>query len=188
MCVVFYPPPPPTVCRQRPFARRSAWWQPAGDHGATAVASLERDLAAVSIEDLAAERQAEAAAPRLRGVEGQQRLSHGLVVHAVAAVGDLDPGAAAGRRLDSQADLRLVVARLDGILEQVDQHLAELGRVEPSMGAGQRALQLHLREVLEGVEEAPPLDLLGPRPRQSREARIAVEEALQVVEPLAHAV
>src|SRR3954470_24744044 len=78
------------AARRPPRGRRRASGNQTDDADAAARARPNRQRAAVGLDDLAAERQAEAAPGRLGREEWQQRVLHHVVAHPLAAVLDAD--------------------------------------------------------------------------------------------------
>src|SRR5262245_7558202 len=112
--------------------------------GATAGARLVGDDAAVLRDDAMAQRQAEAGPARLGGEERGEEVALGVLGDAGTVVGDGDreelvavrPAAHVVARLDAGGHRQLALAaqRLDGVLDQVEEHLRQLRAVTEDRG------------------------------------------------------
>src|SRR4029453_5278150 len=126
--------------------------------GATAGARLVGDDAAVLRDDAMAQRQPESGPARLGGEERGEEVALGVLGHAGAVVRDGDgeelvavrPAAHVGPRLDAGGDGELALAAqcLDGVLDQVEEHLGQLRAVTEH--GGQAGIELRAqRDVAE---------------------------------------
>ena len=75
-------------------------------------------------------------------------------------------------------------AGLDRVLDEVDEHLLDLRRVEPAVALRQRFQHPKRQAVLEPPEQRLPGDRRRPWSRQLREPRVAVDEGREVRRPL----
>src|SRR5262245_8949659 len=112
--------------------------------GTTARARLVGDDAAVLRDDAMAQRQPEAGPARLGGEERREEVALGVLGHAGTGVRDGDreqlvavrPAAHVVARLDAGGHRQLALAaeRLDGVLDQVEEHLGQLRAVTEDRG------------------------------------------------------
>src|SRR5207249_11676700 len=135
-------------------------------------AVLEAQAAAVGLEDLVAEREPQARAERLRGVERHEGLRELLAGHAATPVRDADRRPAVGRLVDGDADLLLGAPRLPRVREPVDENLLELRGVEESGAGGWFAREAEGEGVGDLLQEFRPGHLPAPRPGEAREVRV----------------
>src|SRR5881628_185460 len=100
-----------TNCRREStdvrLARAHPCRQQARHHDTASLAVLEAQAAAMGLEDLVAEREAQARSERLRGVERHEGVRELLARHASPPVRDADRSTAVGRFVDRDADLLL---------------------------------------------------------------------------------
>ncbi len=139
---------------------------------------MQRQAAAMSLDDLAGQGQSQAGAVALGGIERYQRVLQDRFVHAAAAVEHLD---AYPVRNPRQAQAHPVAGPgLMRILEQVEQRLFDLSRVDARMEIGGVSLQLETDLALQAGQERAPLDVLQQGLRQLGKACVAPDEAFQV--------
>ena len=175
----------PGLAGRRPGTGGRARRQPAGDDQAAAGPVLDAQPAAVGLDDLLAQREADARARLLgRRVERQQGALHHGRVHARPAVDHPQHALALRRQVDGHPDLAGRAARLLRVLQEVDQHLLHLHGVEPAGLRGRNRRQLERAHRVHALQELPPVDGLRPRLGQPREPRVALEEGRQVRGPL----
>mmetsp|Transcript_14999 Transcript_14999/g.28128 ORF Transcript_14999/g.28128 Transcript_14999/m.28128 type:complete len:224 (+) Transcript_14999:320-991(+) len=182
--------PGPARNRSRHFGDWLRLRQRDRDTQPAAVAVVQRDAAVVGLGDLAHQRQPQAgAALRTRpgtfgGVERQQGLGQHRLAHAGATVQHFDAQLGA---LLAQPQLHRVAgaAGLVRVLDQVQQGLLDLRRVEPAWRGRRRAVEPELGQRRQALQKVRPVHRLAARRGQLGKARIAGQEAVQMRRPLA---
>ena len=129
--------------------------------------------------DLARQRQPQARAAALGGIERHQRVGQHRLAHAAAAVQYFDAQQAC---LAPHAQAHAVGrrARFVGILEQVQQRLLHLRHVQARGFHRQFVFEREADLAAQAVNELRPLQRLQARRRQLGKVRIAADESLQV--------
>ena len=133
--------------------------------------ALELDPAAVLGDDPVADAQAEAGPPadRFRGEEGVEDLRPHLVRNAAAVVGDLDHHVVhdrPGRDPEGPLPLAAVIDGLDGVHQELKEHLVDRGR---------RALEVGDLGVVARHPDLRPRELFAEEPEGLVERLVQVE-------------
>ena len=103
--------------------RKGTGLQVDGEGGAATLLAIDADGATVLQDNLPAETEADAGASRLGGIEGDEGMLNDVGRHAAAVVADMD------FIIVADANFYLRGAALVGILDEVDEHLLQLGAV-----------------------------------------------------------
>ena len=129
--------------------------------------------------------EAASAAPAARSRRERQRgAPHRLLVHAGPAVEDAEDRSVPRRGLDGDGDLAGGAAGLRRVLEEVQEHLLDLGGIEDGgrgLGGSEDAER---NGAPHGVEERRPENGFGRRRRDPRERRVAFHETREVADAL----
>src|ERR1051326_3849437 len=169
---------PPSAISAAAFRRSRLRRQPTRHDRPAAQPRFEAHAAAVGLDDLVRQREADAGAAGLGRIERDERLAQDVFAHAASGVGDAD-NVVEQRDFDRGG----IAARFVRVFHEVDEHLLDLRAVDEHLGA-RVAFDVEIVERADIVEDLVPSRELFARRGQARKLRVRLEERAQEREPL----